>query len=237
MISLAVLSISRFDPELELSPTWQSFSVRRVPAMTVQDALIQIRDEQDCSLRFREAEPGGFSGIGAVALNGRPVLPVREPLPTGDDEVRIGPLANHAVIVDLVVDSDIASNRIAQLRPWLQRTESVDLGRPTEMTREQLDRLQRSEYCNMCGICDGALRHPPSDFIGARFLLKTYRLAADTRDDFDRERMQLAVGRDGVWACNSESIVGDPCPYSLAPFAQIDKLKRSAAVNGFSDPR
>ena len=236
MIAQTELSISRYDPETDFAPSWRSYSVRCESGMTVQDALIQVRDEQDGSLRFREAEPGGFSGVGAVSLNGRAVLAVREPLPLDADEIRIGPLANHAVIVDLVVDGEVTRNRLARLRPWLQRVHAPDPDRPTPMTREQLDRLQRSEYCNGCGICDAALRGVGPEFLGAVFLLKTYRLAADVRDDFDRERLELAVGPDGMWKVNLAQIASDPCPYRLAPLAQIDKLRRAAELNGFSAP-
>ena len=236
MIAQADLSIARYDPETDLAPSWRNYAVRTQPGMTVQDALVQVRDEQDGTLRFREAEPGGFSGSGAVALNGKPVLAVREPLPLGDGEIRIGPLANHAVIVDLVVDGEIARNRTAGLRPWMQRVAAADPERPTQMSREQLDRLQRSEYCNGCGICDAAIRGVGPEFLGAAFLLKTYRLTADVRDDFDRERLQMAVGPDGIWRLNLAQIAADPCPYHLAPFAQIDKLRRAAELNGFRDP-
>ena len=236
MISQSELSIARYDPETDLAPAWRTYTVRTMPGMTVQDALVQVRDEHDGTLRFREAEPGGYSGLGAVSLNGRPVLAVREPLPLEADEIRIGPLANHAVIVDLVVDGDIARNRIARLSPWMQRVDAPDPERPTPMTREQLDRLQRSEYCNACGICDAAVRGAGTDFLGAAFLLKTYRLAADVRDDFDRERLEMAVGPDGMWRLNLAQFAADPCPYHLAPFGQIDKLRRAAELNGFRDP-
>ena len=236
MISQIDLSIARFDPEIDLAPSWRDYTIRTHPGMTVQDALVQVRDEQDGSLRFRESEPGGFSGVGAVSLNGRPVLAVREPLPLAANEIRIGPLANHAVIADLVVDDEVARNRQARLSPWMQRVAAPDPERPTPMTREELDRLQRSEYCNGCGICDAVVRGAGMDFLGAAFLLKTYRLAADVRDDFDRERLQMAVGPDGMWRLNLAQIASDPCPYKLAPFAQIDKLRRAAALNGFRDP-
>ncbi len=236
MISQAELTISRYDPEADLAPSWRPYVVRTEPGMTVQDALVQVRDEQDGSLRFRESEPGGFSGVGAVSLNGRPVLAVREPLPLDADDIRIGPLANHAVIVDLVVDGEIARNRLARLRPWMQRVKDPDPERPTPMTREQLDRLQRSEYCNGCGICDAAVRGVGPEFLGAAFLLKTYRLAADVRDDFDRERLELAVGPEGMWRINLSQFASDPCPYQLMPFAQIGKLRRAAELNGFHDP-
>ncbi len=236
MISQTDLSIARYDPETDPAPSWRDYTIRIQPGMTVQDALVQVRDEQDGSLRFREAEPGGFSGVGAVSLNGRPVLAVREPLPLGGNEIRIGPLANHAVIVDLVVDGEVARNRLARLSPWMQRVAAPDPERPTPMTREELDRLQRSEYCNGCGICDGAVRGVGMDFLGAAYLLKTYRLAADVRDDFDRERLEMAVGPDGMWRLNLAQIASDPCPYHLAPFAQIDKLRRAAELNGFRNP-
>ena len=236
MISQIDLSIARFDPETDLESIWREYTIRTQPGMSVQDALVQVRDEQDGSLRFREAEPGGFSGMGGVSLNGRPVLAVREPLPLGGEEIRIGPLANHAVIVDLVVDGEVARNRLARLSPWMQRVNEPDPERPTPMTREELDRLQRSEYCNGCGVCDAAVRGVGMDFLGAAYLLKTFRLAADVRDDFDRERLEMAVGPDGLWRLNLAQIASDPCPYDLAPFAQIDKLRRAAALNGFRDP-
>ncbi len=236
MIAQLHVSVARYDPEVDRSARWQTFLVRHEPGMMVQDALVQIRDEQDGSLRFREAEPGGFSGLGAVALNGRPVLAVREEMPSDNHEIRIGPLPNHGVIVDLVVDLEVGDHRADSLRPWLQRVSGVRDGHPSAMTREQLDRLQRSQFCNRCGICDGALRSTGPDFVGAAFLLKTYRLTADVRDDFDRERMIMAVGKNGLWRVDSSKLAGDCCPYGLEPFAQIDKLRRAAALNGFTDP-
>tara|TARA_B100001123_G_scaffold449393_1_gene614584 strand:+ start:2337 stop:3047 length:711 start_codon:yes stop_codon:yes gene_type:complete len=227
------LVVTRYDPEIDDFHRSQTFSVRAVPGMTVLDALVQVRDEQDGSLRFRESEPGGWSGSCAVTVNDVPCLASRTLLARVilNNSAVIGPLKNFPVICDLVVDNPIYLAKIEALEPWVDNAKE----QPASMTREEYFRLRRTDGCALCGICDANSDEYLTDpmFIGAASLLWTYRLTSDSRDSFDRERMEAVLGSGGLWAFSGDTSSEDLCPYAIDPVNQIMRLRNAASQNGY----
>jgi len=228
------LVITRYDPEVDDFHKTQTYSIRAVPGMTILDALVQIRDEQDGSLRFRESEPGGWSGSCAVMVNDVPCLASRTLVSraASNNSAVIAPLRHFPVICDLVVDHSIYLAKIQALEPWV---ESASAQVP-QMSREEYYRLRRTDACALCGICDANsaefLTNPM--YIGAASLLWTYRLTSDSRDSFDRERMEAVLGNGGLWDFSGDTSSEDSCPFAIDPVNQITRLRNAASQNGYA---
>ncbi len=139
-----VFEIFRFSREKDTTPHYDLFEVVTRPGMTVLDALMAIKAEQDGSLTFRYSCRGAVCGSCAVMINRAPALPCK----TQVDDVKNGrlvigprrflgaflrpeiksikkgrvliePLQNLPVIRDLVVDLDRFFKHYESIRPWL----------------------------------------------------------------------------------------------------------------------
>jgi len=69
----ATLDVFRYIPEEDDEPHTETYEIETFEGMTVLDALIKIRDEQDPSLTVRHSCRMARCGSDAVYINGRSV--------------------------------------------------------------------------------------------------------------------------------------------------------------------
>lgn len=181
------LKICRFDPEVDVRPYFQNFTVTVEKQETVLDALLQAW-QQDPTLSFRRSCRSAICGSCAVAINGKPSLACHTLIRdvTGSDGcLTIEPLPHFRQIKDLVVDLDPFFESLKAIVPWVLTRPDHD-GR---MSPEAAQAIEGPATCILCGVCNAALE-PPGEFPPAA-VVKGLRLALDPRDSLGAARLQL----------------------------------------------
>src|SRR5258708_4226107 len=98
------LEVSRYSPETDAAPHFQSFEVPFRRDWVVLDALNYIKDKQDGSLTYRWSCRMGICGSCGMLVNGEPNLTCATFLADyAASPVRIEPLRTFTVVRDLVI--------------------------------------------------------------------------------------------------------------------------------------
>ena len=97
------LTVSRYRPEEESEPTFQTYDVPYNKDWVILDALNYVKDQLDGSLTFRWSCRMGVCGSCGMMVNGEPKLTCKTALSDYGDTVTIEPLANFPIVRDLVV--------------------------------------------------------------------------------------------------------------------------------------
>ncbi len=222
--------VFRFDPDRDQDHRLDTFKVPVRPAMTVLDGLLHILDYQDHTLSLRFACREGVCGSCAMFVNGSYRLACQTQIADlRTSVVTVYPLPHFPILKDLVVDMDGFLGKIEKIMPYLK-----DAGAPPEkekvQTQGERQRINEVVDCILCGACTSAC--PASwtnrEFLGPAALAKAYRFVGDSRDDADRERIELVSGEDGVWRCHSVFNCVEACPKNINQTEVIGKLKRKA---------
>ncbi|MBP3444119.1 MAG: (2Fe-2S)-binding protein, partial [Methanocorpusculaceae archaeon] len=78
------VSISRFNPETDAEPHFETYDVTVREGARVLNVLDAVRDECDPSLSYRHCCRGGQCGSCAVRVNGEPALACMQEAKDGD---------------------------------------------------------------------------------------------------------------------------------------------------------
>lgn len=182
------LSISRFDPTKDSTPYEDKFEIAAEPHETVLDALIRAW-QQDPTISFRRSCRSGICGSCAMSINGRPSLAcqtlIRDSFHKGEYIV-LEPLPNFRRLKDLVVDMDSFFESLKSILPWLlTRSDHAGLMEP-----EVCRKVESPATCILCGACDASIASPGT--IRPAAMVKSIRLAVDSRDSLGERRLMLA---------------------------------------------
>jgi succinate dehydrogenase / fumarate reductase iron-sulfur subunit len=204
-------------------------------------ALVKIKERGDGSLTFRKGCGAAICGTCAVKVNGVAKLACKtrvvEMLTVGMErpELTIEPLDKRKVIKDLVIDQAAFWEQLRSVMPWLI-AEKPKENKPSEVTKEDVARFDRSQDCINCHACDSecdAVMANPEEFIGPEALVKTYRYVMDVRDQKTRERLKLATEK-GMWNCAHAYNCIDACPKDVKPADKITRLREMAVDAGLT---
>lgn len=181
------LKISRFDPDRDVEPCLQEFSVEIGERQTVLDALL-LAWQQDPSLSFRRSCRSAICGSCALTINGQPALAcqtlIRKVSP-GWESIRLEPLPYFRQLKDLVVDLEPFLESLKAVVPWLLPGGDYN-GR---MAPEVAGMLEDPATCILCGVC-----HAERERLGGAnpaALVKALRFARDPRDALGVRRLRL----------------------------------------------
>lgn len=211
--------IRRFDPARDEAPRFDEYAIDVPDGMTVLEALLRIRAEQDGTLAFRYACRGAVCGSCAMVLNGEVGLACRTQVHELEgDTITVEPLPNLAVVRDLVVDMDVFLEKDRAVMPWLmasgEEPEGERLVGPDDW--KEAEPYTNCILCASChGVCPVAARDP--EYLGPAALGKHYRFLADVRDGAEAERIALVDGKHGVWGCDVVWSCTKVCPKRVPP--------------------
>jgi len=227
------------------------YDVEEQPGMTVLDALFQIHDRQDDSLSFRYSCRGAVCGSCAMLINKVPRLACRTQVASlvkeerlkiapsssigetagwdPENEALIEPLPNMPVIKDLVVDMAGFYEKYRRILPTLQPGPAGE--RESLMSPEAVHELERYTNCILCAACYGAcpVNGTDPEYLGPAALAKLYRFRIDPRDKYPGNRLDLADGPHGWWACRFYTNCGKVCPRDVPPNLAIGKARQELA--------
>src|SRR4051794_22284337 len=179
------VKVRRFQPETGDGPYWESFDVELEESLSVLDALLHARSDQDGTLAVRCSCRAAICGSCGVKVNGQstlacktkiqdaqneanrvagivagdPVAPGgadRAVVPPEQAEIVVEPMGNMPVIKDLVTDMESTHwEKIRRVTPWL-----LPDGEPPEreyvVPAEAMIDVTQSMACIQCGACVSA---------------------------------------------------------------------------------
>jgi succinate dehydrogenase / fumarate reductase iron-sulfur subunit len=221
--------IKRFDPDRDLSPRWEEFTVGLEPFERLLDGLIMIKDHMDGSLTFRRSCAHGICGSCAMKINGKNRLACQTLVKEMPEKIDFEPLPAFPVIKDLVVNMEPFFGMNDKVLPHLVNNEP-----PPERERlqspEDQHRILQAITCILCGCCTSSCPTYWTDkqYLGPAAILKGARFILDTRDRAKDERMALLTQPHGIWRCHSIYNCVEVCPKEIDITGHISTMKRLA---------
>jgi fumarate reductase iron-sulfur subunit len=222
------IKISRYDPERDLQPHTEAYTVAADDSTSVLDALLQVQ-QQDPSLSLRWSCRMAICGSCGVMVNGTPKLGCKTFVRDYPAELAISPLANFAVEKDLIVDMEAFLTHLSAVKPYLINHDSGT--EPHLQTPAQLARYQQFANCINCGLCYSACPQfgLNPEFLGPAALTLAQRYNLDSRDTGKAGRMAQLNGKNGVWSCTFVGFCSEVCPKKVDPAAAINQGKVESA--------
>jgi len=137
-----IFRVFRYNPREEFSPRWEEYVVEVDRGMTVLDALLKIKEEQDSSLVVRYSCRQAVCGSCGMMINGKQRLACfTRVLELNSDIVEVAPLKNYRVIRDLVTDFTPLFEKEHLISPYIIRSEVKEMRDPTGMYLQSPEEL------------------------------------------------------------------------------------------------
>jgi succinate dehydrogenase / fumarate reductase, iron-sulfur subunit len=233
--------VQRFDPEHDVGPKYQVFTIEVGDDATVLDALEQITDDHDSSIAYRRACRSGMCGSCGMLINGRNRLACTTRVATLDhNEVSVSSLPGFPVLRDLAVDWDPFFAKEAAMQPYLINDEPPPAKERRQMPGD-LARYENATLCIQCGCCTSAcpIVWSNGEYFGPEALTRLYRYTFDSRDTAVEERLALAGSEEGAWRCHTIFNCTNDCPKGVLNTDNIQALKRKVMLRnlGFGGSR
>jgi fumarate reductase iron-sulfur subunit len=228
------LRISRYRPERSGEPFDQEFTIPYRDDMVVLDALNYIKDQIDPTLTYRWSCRMGICGSCGANVDGTPKLTCALYLKDLKKRpVRIEPLANFAVLKDLVVDIEPFMEKLETVKPYIIRRGERPIERGEyRQTPEELELYRQQSLCINCMLCYSACPVYGHDekFLGPAASALALRYELDTRDQGSEERLAAIATTHGIWQCTFVGECSVVCPKNVDPAGAIQQLKARAAT-------
>jgi fumarate reductase (CoM/CoB) subunit B len=197
--------------------------------MRVLDALNWVAENGAPDLAYRWFCGSKMCGTCAVRMNGREVLACWEAV---EPDMTIEPLRNLPIIRDLVVERGPFDRKVAQLEPWLERSQAY-CGFPEPLSHTEMKNASKALDCIGCMCCYSACPviglGDLTDFAGPGPLVQLGQTALDPRNDASKVARSLAL--TGIFNCVSCYKCEEVCPASIPIVSQvIEPLKAKAAA-------
>ena len=234
MADRITLQVARYRPEEEAKPTFQEYEVPCRKEWVVLDGLNHIKDQVDGTLSFRWSCRMGICGSCGMMVNGEPKLTCATFLSDyAPGPLRVEPLTNFPVIRDLIVEIGDFMRKLAEVKPWLIRTQEKPLSEGEyKQTPEELDSYKQYSMCINCLLCYSAcpVYGLDSKFIGPAAIALAQRYNLDSRDQGAAERTDILSQHEGIWGCTFVGECTKACPKHVDPAASIQRYKLQAAL-------
>ena len=227
-----IFRILRFDPKKDNYPYFQDFSYACEEKKSVLEALMDIRNDQDCTISFRYSCREAICGSCAMVVNGKFDLACRTDLELlRSSTVVIEPLPNLEIQKDLVVDMDPFWQALQKIEPYLQG-EKIESTKGHLVDDRDMDRIFQFVNCIMCGCCYAACPVASRDerYLGPAALAKLYRFVKDPRDIRPFANWSRVNTEGGVWGCDTIFACNEACPKDVRPADGIEALRRKLVV-------
>ena len=223
------ISIYRYDPDSGGNPRLDTFQVDLDDCgPMLLDALIWIKNTVDSTLTFRRSCREGICGSCAMNIDGTNWLACTRFIADLAAPATVYPLANMAIIKDLVPDLTHHFAQYAVIQPWLQsktpEPEKERLQSPEERTK--VDGLYE---CILCFCCtSGCPSHwwNGDRFLGPAVLLQANRWLVDSRDEATSERLDNLEDPFRLYRCHTILNCTRTCPKGLNPGKAIADIKK-----------
>ncbi len=224
--------ILRFDPKKDKHAYFEDFSYACEKKRSVLEALMDIRNEQDCTLSFRYSCREAICGSCALVINGNFDLACRINLESLRSSLLvIEPLPSLEIQKDLVVDMDPFWEALRKIEPYLHGEKTVS-AKGHSVEDQDMERIFQFVNCIMCGCCYAACPVVSRDkrYLGPAALAKLYRFVRDPRDIRPFATWFRVNTEAGAWGCDTVFKCNEACPKDVRPADGIAALRRKLVV-------
>ena len=224
--------IFRFDPAKDEMPYFQDFQYDIQEKKSVLEAMIDIRNQQDCTLSFRYSCREAICGSCGMVINGMFDLACRKSIGSlYSTLIVIEPLPNLEIQKDLIVDMDPFWEALQKIKPYIINHDPPPEG-GYRIGEREMEKIFQYTNCVMCGCCYSVcpVTSRDSHYLGPAALAKLYRLVKDPRDQRSFSTLDSVNNEDGVWGCDTVFRCNDVCPKSVRPADGIGALKRTLVI-------
>jgi succinate dehydrogenase / fumarate reductase iron-sulfur subunit len=220
--------IKRYDPNVDVKPHFEEYTLDLEPNDRVLDGLNQIKWQQDGTLTYRRSCAHGVCGSDAMRINGRNFLACKTLMREFGKKLTIEPLIGFAVIKDLVVDMDPFFAGYAAVKPYLIAGDAPS-NRERLQTPEEVDRFEDPTKCILCASCTTAcpITWTNESFLGPAAIINAARFIYDSRDEGAAERLRIMNTQSGVWRCRTVFNCTEACPRDIKVTKIIEDVKRT----------
>jgi succinate dehydrogenase / fumarate reductase iron-sulfur subunit len=208
------------------APHFDEFTVDVGEQTTVLDALTAIRSRLDPTLTFRHSCFHASCGTCGVRVNDREAMAcvtyVRD---LAASVVKVEPIANQALVADLVTDmADFYARFNAIGRPLLQDSDWL----PEAVPPPGVPSYSRFENCIECGLCLSACPIVGTDarYLGPAALAAAWRVVEEPRGLDARAVLALTDDCQASWRCHVAFECSEACPSNVDPAGRIMLLRR-----------
>jgi succinate dehydrogenase / fumarate reductase iron-sulfur subunit len=226
------MKVYRFNPEIDIKPYYQTFTIEAEPNERILDCLNKIRWTQDSTLTFRMSCAHGICGSDGLTINHQSALACQKLVKDYDytKEIVIEPLKYFEVIKDLIVNLNPFFERIKSINPIeSSNPTTVELEKERIQTIEERNRFNDALKCILCGCCYGScpvLTEQDQEFIGPAAILREQRYIFDSRTKSVNERLQILKKPHGIWGCKSYYMCTVVCPKNIKVTEGILRTKK-----------
>jgi succinate dehydrogenase / fumarate reductase, iron-sulfur subunit len=226
------LKVYRFNPEIDMEPHYDSFTIEAEPNERILDCLNKIRWTQDSTIAFRMSCAHGICGSDGLTINHQSALACQKLIKDYDysKEIVIEPLKYFTVVKDLIVDLNPFFERIKSINPIETLNPTiVELEKERFQTIEERNRFEDALKCILCGCCYGScpvLTEQDQEFIGPAAILREQRYIFDSRTKAVNVRLEILKKPHGVWGCKSYYMCTVVCPKNIKVTEEILKTKK-----------
>ena len=157
----------------------------------------------------------------------------------GSNYVRVYPLPHTDVLKDLIPDLTQFYKHYGSVQPWMQVEEvnaiegSSGEQFQTREDRELLDGLYECVLCACCQTSCPSYWWNSDKYLGPAVLLQAYRWVIDSRDKFQKARLDSLNDEFKLYRCHTIMNCSKTCPKHLNPGQAVAKIKELHHSKGY----
>ncbi len=213
------------------APHFDEFTVEVAEDTTVLDALTTICNREDPTLMLRHSCYHASCGTCGLRVNDQEVMAcVTKVMDLKSPVVKVEPIANQALVADLVTDMvDFYARFNAIGRALIQTSEWL----PEATCPTGIETYHRFENCIECGLCLSACPIVSSDprYLGPAALAAAWRAVEEPRGLDPTAVLQLTDDGQGSWRCHAAFECSEACPANVDPAGKIMLVRRRLAAD------
>lgn len=214
------LKILRKNPDSD-QPQFQTYTVQAGPILRFVDLLRLINDEQDPTLTWNSSCEHGQCGTCSMKINGRPMLACDLLVENAiklfkTTTFTLEPLEVAPVLRDLVIDTDVAYQRVDQIKPYIiDPLPPGEAGEEHQINPDQLEHYVDATRCINCFCCSSACISSHQTFLGPNAMLASIVRVLDPREQEKKKRLEMIYSDEGIYRCHSSQACSHVCPKEI----------------------
>lgn len=213
------LRIQRFDPDTGRS--WkQSYPLEVGRIQRFVDVFRKINEDHDATLAWNSSCEHGQCGTCTVVVNGKPLLACELLVENAVDFFQtttfdVAPIPIAPVIRDLIVDLDVAYERINRVKPYIIRATASNKEGVSAIVNDEQEFYVSATRCINCFCCVSACISSHDTFLGPNAMLASIVRLMDKRESEKEERKKVLFSDVGLYRCHSSKACSFVCPKEI----------------------
>ncbi|MGA7672298.1 MAG: succinate dehydrogenase iron-sulfur subunit [Nitrolancea sp.] len=226
------LRIQRYNPDEDVKPHYENYTVEVQPTDRVLDALNQVKWHQDGTLTYRRSCAHGVCGSDAMRINGRNRLACKVLIQDIGTKITVEPLLGFEVIKDMVIDMEPFFESYKKVLPFMINDQSAPATERLQ-SPEQRAVFDDTTKCILCAACTTAcpITWTNENWVGPAAIVNAHRFIYDSRDEGTEARLEVLNESSGVWRCRTIFNCTDACPRGIQVTNAIEQVKRTLLLN------